>query len=99
MGLDIYLMRSKNFAKTRASYIKFPSQRYPEHFFKVGHFYSSNNDSGINRVLSDSIGLDLHSIFNPLDEDYFQPDWNLALNICSKAIRDFTRISSRIPIV
>jgi hypothetical protein len=71
--------------------IKLPSRKYPDHYFKIGYFYSSNNDSGINRVLSDSIGLDLHSIFNPLDEDYFQPDWNLARNICSKAIRDFTR--------
>jgi hypothetical protein len=98
---EVFWQRSREIARaiglnsdgedTQIKSIKLPSQKYPKHPFKIGHFYSSNNDSGINRVLSDSIGLDLHSIFNPPDEDYFQPDWNLARNICSKAIRDFTR--------
>ncbi len=40
--------------------------------------------------MSDAIGIDLHSIFNPLAEEYFQPDWTLARDICLKAIADFT---------
>ena len=70
--------------------IRLPSRQYPDHRFKIGYFYSSNNDSGINRILSDAIGIDLHSIFNPLEEEYFRPDWTLARDICLKAIADFT---------
>jgi hypothetical protein len=71
--------------------IGLPSHKYPDHRFKIGYFYSSNNDSGINRILSDAIGLDLHSIFNPLtEEEDFRPNWTLARDICLKAIADFT---------
>jgi hypothetical protein len=71
--------------------IRLPSSQYPDHRFKIGYFYSSNNDSGINRILSDAIGIDLHSITSPLaEEEYFQPDWSLARDICLKAIADFT---------
>ncbi|MBA2750247.1 MAG: hypothetical protein H0U45_16345 [Tatlockia sp.] len=70
--------------------IRLPSHKYPDHKFKIGYFYSSNNDSGINRILSDAIGIDLHSIFNPLAEEDFQPDWAKARDICLKAITDFT---------
>ena len=102
MGLDVFI---KQWGQPKAwqcyaneepgdseqfSYIEFPSAKYPDHLFKVGYFRSSTNSSGINHKLRNTIGINLHSIFNPPLEGayHFQPDWKLAKSIAQKAIRD-----------
>lgn len=56
--------------------IELPSAIDPEHYFKVGYFRSSYNDSGIERITENLIGKRaLHFIFEPGDEYEFQPDW------------------------
>lgn len=103
MGLDVFMKRwerpkgwevddadSTDFCNN-FTYLEFPSSTYPDHLFKVGYFRSSYNDSGLNRKLRNTIGIDLYSIFNPppLDDAYhFQPDWELAKSISQKALRD-----------
>lgn len=43
--------------------IELPSEKYPDHYFKIGYFRSSYNDSGINSVMR-RIGLsDLYDLF------------------------------------
>lgn len=63
--------------------IEDPSKKYPNHYFKVGYFRSSYNDSGINTVLRNFLGenSDLYYIFNVGKEHEYMilPDWGLAL--------------------
>lgn len=84
LGLDFY--GEDRLVQT----IELPSQKYPDHRFKIGCFYSSYNESGIDWVLSESIGIDLHSIFNSPEEGDFQPNWRLARRLCIKAIAELT---------
>jgi hypothetical protein len=55
--------------------IEFPSEKYPDHYFKVGYFRSSYNDSGINNVLRRLSLPGLSYIMNPDDEGEIVPDW------------------------
>jgi hypothetical protein len=57
------------------------SRRHPKHYFKIGYFRSSYNDSGTNHVLSAITGKDLYWIFTPPEEDSyrFTPDWQAVL--------------------
>lgn len=51
---------------------------YPDHYFKLGYFRSSYNDSGIDRQARNYFGVDgLYWIFDRTREDeyVFQPDW------------------------
>lgn len=57
-----------------------------DHYFKIGYFRSSYNDSGIERVLSNLGVPGLKEIFNPNDQYDFQPDWNKAFENCNKSI-------------
>lgn len=55
--------------------IEEPSAKYPEHYFKVGYFRSSYNDSGINNVMR-RLGLpDLYHVMEPGEQYEFTPDW------------------------
>lgn len=83
MGLDEWGSDS------RVEKIEIPSVRYPDHYFKIGYFRSSYNEGGINRILRNTIGLTLESIFNTPDEYLFSPDWKLAKSVAEKAISDF----------
>lgn len=57
--------------------IELPSEKYPEHMFKIGYLRSSYNDGGINRVLREMLGVDLASIFATDGNTYkFTPDWS-----------------------
>lgn len=58
-----------------------PSAKYPEHYFKIGYFRSSYNESGINRVLRNLGVPDLYAVFAVDDghEAYISPDWHDAL--------------------
>jgi len=91
LGLDEY--------GSDASVVKIEqdSAKHPEHLFKIGYFRSSYNESGINRILRNSIGLTLESIFNPPDHYTFQPDWQLAKSVTEKAIADFSEYVTKTP--
>jgi hypothetical protein len=69
--------------------IKNPSAKYPDHYFKVGYFRSSYNESGINRVMGNLIGKRLEDIF-PESKDYeFRPDWAGAKSRAESILAEF----------
>lgn len=58
--------------------IEKPSKAHPDHYFKIGYWRSSYNDTGINRILEQTIGETLYSIAGVDGEEYrLQPDWVL----------------------
>ncbi len=68
--------------------IELDSQLYPEHYFKIGYFRSSYNDSGINTILKDVGAPNLYDIFDHDDDEYeFSPDWNNSLYQVNEAIK------------
>lgn len=69
------------------------SEKYPDHYFKIGYFRSSYNDGGVNRVC-ERYGLpyDLYSIFEPNDEYYVKPDWNKALERVNEQLVAFEKL-------
>lgn len=84
LGLDRYGEYSAAYER-----IELPSEKYPEHMFKLGYWRSSYNDGGINGVLRRTIGKSLYDLLpgNPdTGEDIF-PDWNdmLALALALRA--------------
>lgn len=70
--------------------VELNSTLYPDHMFKIGYFRSSYNDSGINRVMRNLIGIDLYDIFPEAKEKdayQIQPDWNAALERSQTALQ------------
>lgn len=64
--------------ETTKQKIEHDSAKYPEHMFKIGYLRSSYNSSGINSLLRDRTGKDLHFIFFGEEERYdyhVVPDW------------------------
>lgn len=72
---------------TNRENIELDSKIHPEHYFKIGYFRSSYNESGINSILR-SLGIpDLYDIFEHNDDDYeFSPNWNHSLDVVQEAI-------------
>jgi len=68
------------------------SEKYPDHYFKIGYFRSSYNGSGINSVMG-KLGIpDLYDIFqlDGLPDNYYvQTDWALALAKVNEAIKAY----------
>lgn len=75
--------------------IVFPDPEYPDHLFKIGYFRSSYNESGINHILADRIGITLGDIFldNTIDTDdgYLRIDWQESLSSVNDAIEAFSQ--------
>lgn len=71
--------------------VELPSKKYPDHYFKIGYFRSSYNDSGINRILDTAIGKNLYTLFEREQEDdyQFKPDWEKVKKNCLDAIDKF----------
>jgi hypothetical protein len=69
--------------------IEEPSAKYPDHYFKIGYFRSSYNSGGIDRILSDRIGLTLSDLFNADKRYSFAPNWETSLARTRQAITDF----------
>ena len=86
LGLDEW--GSDEMGKT---HIEQSHPKYPEHYFKIGYFRSSYNDSGIERILK-NLGLPtLSDVFNHVDEGYeFQPNWENSLKNINSLIEDFS---------
>jgi len=61
--------------------IEIASEKYPDHYFKIGYFRSSYNEGGIERILR-NLGLPtMEDIFDHAGEEYrFRPDWEAALD-------------------
>jgi hypothetical protein len=70
--------------------IEFPSEKYPDHYFKIGYFRSSYNSGGIERILR-NMGLPtLSHVFNHHGEEYeFQPNWKESLEAINALIELF----------
>jgi hypothetical protein len=104
MGLDVYLYKADrvptnkdldedqpDFEPFKETEIEFPSKLHPEHYFKVGYFRSSYNESGINTVMRNWGGMDLYDIFD-VDIDYIvTPDWQKALKKVNKALEKYEK--------
>ena len=65
---------------------------YPDHYFKIGYFRSSYNESGIERILK-NMGLpNMHDIFDVCDGDYYiKPNWEKALKNVESVIEEFKK--------
>lgn len=73
--------------KTNKKRIEFDSEKYPEHYFKMGYFRSSYNSSGINRILSNLGVGDLYDIFPHNSDKYsFKPDWEESLKTVNESL-------------
>jgi hypothetical protein len=67
-------------------------EKYSDHYFQVGYFRSSYNDSGIERILR-NMGLPtLEDVFQNEDEQYhFKPNWEESLKRINSLIEDFSK--------
>lgn len=85
LGLDRW-----GYDVTNKECIEINSEKYPDHYFKVGYFRSSYNEGGIQRILR-NLGLpDLNDVFNRKNESYeFQPNWESALFNVKSLIEKF----------
>jgi hypothetical protein len=73
--------------ETNVESIEKPHPDYPDHYFKIGYFRSSYNDSGIERILGNMGVPTLHDIFSVDSEEYYiQPDWEKSLVNVNSAI-------------
>lgn len=73
--------------ETNVESIEMPHPNYPDHYFKIGYFRSSYNNSGIERILKNMGVPTLHEIFSVEKEDYYiQPNWDEALINVNSAI-------------
>lgn len=69
--------------------VELPSDKYPDHLFKLGYFRSSYNGAGINSVAK-RLGLpSLYDIFNPPNDYEFKPDWYDAEDRAVAALDDW----------
>ena len=74
--------------------IELPSKIYPDHYYKIGYFRSSYNDSGIERVLY-NLGLgNLDWIFQNTEIGgyEFSPDWEVALERATDILEKFKKV-------
>lgn len=85
LGLDEYGQDEVNKKSVTIDHPK-----YPEHYFKIGYFRSSYNDSGIEKILRNMDLPTMGDIFNPKGEYIFQPDWEECLAKINKLIEDFS---------
>lgn len=71
--------------------IEEPSDKYPEHMFKIGYWRSSYNDGGFNTVCGNLFGKTLYDIFEEVsvNEFYFRPDWEKALEAAKSFLAEF----------
>jgi hypothetical protein len=73
--------------------IEIDHESYPDHYFKIGYFRSSYNDSGIERILRN---FDLPTLYDILgrddSEEYeFQPNWGESLVRCEEVIESLKK--------
>lgn len=76
--------------KEKKEQIELPSEKYPDHYFKIGYFRSSYNSGGIERILR-NMGLPtLSDVFNRHGDEYeFQPNWKESLEAINGLISLF----------
>jgi hypothetical protein len=91
MGLDVYLRYGKDDS------IQHNSEKYPNHYFKIGYFRSSYNSWGLNSVLTRTIGKDLYYIFErPGEKSDFKPKWSDCRMRCIDVIEEFSEFVKKI---
>lgn len=86
LGLDDYGSATSSERES----ISIDSAKYPEHYWKVGYWRSSYNESGINNVLKSAVGTDLYDIVQPPDGEYeFQPNWAKVKKRATSVLKQF----------
>lgn len=88
MGLEQYGVHP-----TRET-IEINSALYPEHYFKIGYFRSSYNDSGINSYFRRLDLPDLYWIMGQSGEDDIVPDWDACLVRVNTVIEQYKAIKA-----
>jgi hypothetical protein len=90
IGLDKY-----GLDKTGTEKIEINSEKYPDHYFKIGYFRSSYNEGGIERILR-NLGLPtMKDVFTHNEDEYnFQPNWEQALVNVKSLIGEFKKMGS-----
>lgn len=78
--------------KTNCEKIEENHPEYTDHYFKIGYFRSSYNDSGIERILSNLGVPNMKNIFKYNGDYYFQPNWEESLEKCEVAIHQLKSI-------
>ena len=90
--VDAGLPETGEIPETLQRCIEIPSEKFPEHYFKIGYFRSSYNDGGINHVLSIAEIPGLYEIFG-VDHNNHEysivPDWNASKDRALKAIAQY----------
>lgn len=70
-------------------------EKYPDHYFKIGYFRSSYNDSGIERILRNTGLPTLSDVFQNEGEEYlFRPNWEESLEKINSLIERFSKKGS-----
>lgn len=85
MGLDVWLEGPEG------TDTDLPSERHPDHLFRIGYWRSSYNEAGFNHVVGDRIGLTLWDFGGPEDPDVnylTTPDWEGIIEDAAQAKRD-----------
>lgn len=77
--------------------IEIVHDKYPKHLFKIGYWRSSYNNSGIDSVLRNTIGMSLNQIVEAGDEYIIQPDWNKVLGKMEYAYEKFKEFTEAHP--
>lgn len=97
MGLDVFLKRGPHNEKDcAAETIEQPSVRYPEHYFKVGYFRSSYNESGFDSCMRQYGLATLDAICGVGNDDYVVvPDWPAVVEQTDAALAAFDAASDR----
>lgn len=75
--------------------IERPSEKHPDHLFKVGYFRSSYNDGGINSVARVHDVPSLYDVFEPNDEYHVKPNWKELRTRAESAREKWTDAANR----
>ena len=66
-------------------------EKYPDHYFNLGYFRSSYNNSGIERILRNMDLPTLSDVFQHEGEEYhFRPNWEESLERINSLIKKFS---------
>lgn len=90
---DLWDKENPDPADAKSEEIEINSKVHPEHMFKIGYCRSSYNAGGIERILDDRTGKNLHYIFGNEDgnEYKFSPDWAASLVRAREARDEFAK--------
>ena len=85
---EYHVTRAMNPDGTVHKHVVKDSTLHPGHSFRVGSWFSSSTEAGLNSVLRDYVGRDLYSCFG-VEGRWSQPDWEDSLERVQALLADF----------